>query len=720
VLPKSRGSQGAGGRYNAVHVSHHSVVFVQGTGATNWWSTDAGNTFYEDRCPVHLDGMHFHRRESSYAMGFVGLDMPKAVYVTRDAGRTWTKVFHSVLEADFGDSGHMWIGKNRVYGVAHEDWTDFDLVYTENQGNSYEIMQTNIFTARFLEHQIFTLAYADNWGDIYLRVSPDVGLEVKQFYRAEFPWGEDTNEKNLYNILDDHTGAVFMGINHHKADSRFGHLYVSDPKGIQYVLSLPHIVHAYTNFDFMRVLGLSGVYVANSLENYLDDPRRDAEIKSYISFNNGNTWEYITAPKLDMYGKPWPCTGAQCSLHLHGWRSYTDHQLFGPFYSANSALGLIIGNGNVGEYLLLEPPSTSTFISTDGGISFSELFRGTSIYEIGDHGGIVVWAELGKVVTIIHYTLDFGKTSNYITLDKPIRVWNIVSEDYLNGTSFLVIDFTYKTVVHLEFKDAFNNKVCDLRVDYEDWSPVNPYTKDSEGLKCLMGKEVVYSRRKVGSMCHSPPDYQDHKIKSQKHCKCTYEDFECDYGYYYTRRETSGKIICERDETIVLSDPPLWCKPGRKYNSTNGYRLEAGNDCRDGIDMHPTEKACPGTALEDADTTSGPSEGSSHTAGWVAIGVLVPIILLIVVAAFVALNSEKLRDRIPFLASLSNLRDGYARMGQPGGAPGALFDDEEYIIGSLDDRQEGHEEEDADGLKNVDLNSAHNSAVADDEFDPRK
>jgi hypothetical protein len=57
-----------------------------------------------------------------------------------------------------------------------------------------------------------------------------------------------------------------------------------------------------------------------------------------------------------------------------------------------NAIGIIIGCGNVGQYLSLKPDEVNTYLSRDGGLSWFEISKGSHIYEIGDHGGLIVMA----------------------------------------------------------------------------------------------------------------------------------------------------------------------------------------------------------------------------------------------------------------------------------------------------------------------------------------
>jgi len=60
-------------------------------------------------------------------------------------------------------------------------------------------------------------------------------------------------------------------------------------------------------------------------------------------------------------------TEANCKLHLHGVSTFHN---YAPFYSLESAVGLIIGTGNVGPSLGFEKDVTHTFFSQDAGQSW--------------------------------------------------------------------------------------------------------------------------------------------------------------------------------------------------------------------------------------------------------------------------------------------------------------------------------------------------------------
>ena len=106
-----------------------------------------------------------------------------------------------------------------------------------------------------------------------------------------------------------------------------------------------------------------------------------------ITFNKGGIWHDIPFPAEDSLGKPIIC--ANCSLHLH---SYSHDHLFSPILSKKSALGIILATGNIGKYLSLVTDRINNYISADGGYSWKEIAKGSHIFEVADHGGLIIIA----------------------------------------------------------------------------------------------------------------------------------------------------------------------------------------------------------------------------------------------------------------------------------------------------------------------------------------
>jgi len=67
-----------------------------------------------------------------------------------------------------------------------------------------------------------------------------------------------------------------------------------------------------------------------------------------------------------------------------------------------------MGTGNVGDYLSYRKDEVNTYLSRNGGLTWFEVKKGAHIYEIGDHGGLIVMASNQKATDKVHYSWDEG------------------------------------------------------------------------------------------------------------------------------------------------------------------------------------------------------------------------------------------------------------------------------------------------------------------------
>jgi hypothetical protein len=228
-----------------------------------------------------------------------------------------------------------------------------------------------------------------------------------------------------------------------------GSIYVSDGSGKYYSMSIADVYRGTDLVDFEKINSLEGVFISNryeaksgitnkagstkvkesftqsdiqasniqkarmnqgakgnlnkkQVETQLSTQRDasvlkkevDSNIKTYITHNKGGKWELISAPAVNSDGKKLNCyVDEGCSLHL---QIYSHDGVFAPPYSQDSAVGLILAVGNLGERLDRQlTDRISTYLSRDGGLNWSEIHKGPYIYEIGDHGGLIVLAKHG-------------------------------------------------------------------------------------------------------------------------------------------------------------------------------------------------------------------------------------------------------------------------------------------------------------------------------------
>jgi hypothetical protein len=62
----------------------------------------------------------------------------------------------------------------------------------------------------------------------------------------------------------------------------------------------------------------------------------------------------------------------------------------------------------LGLYLSSKEEELNTYFSRDGGHTWFEILKGSHIYEIGDHGGLIVFAPDDRPTGYILYSWDEG------------------------------------------------------------------------------------------------------------------------------------------------------------------------------------------------------------------------------------------------------------------------------------------------------------------------
>jgi hypothetical protein len=124
--------------------------------------------------------------------------------------------------------------------------------------------------------------------------------------------------------------------------------------------------------------------------------------------------------------------------------------------------------------------------------------------------------------------------------------------------------------------------------DYEPWTP-----SDIDGDGCVLGKKLVYARKKAIADCwivHNQPP----QVLMSIECPCTRQDYMCDYCF---APNVTNPSICELD--CADYDPNQVPQPCiGNYRQTTGYRLVAGDSCKGGVDKLGPIVACPPSAPE--------------------------------------------------------------------------------------------------------------------------
>ena len=104
-----------------------------------------------------------------------------------------------------------------------------------------------------------------------------------------------------------------------------------------------------------------------------------------------------------------------------------------------------MGTGNVGDYLENRKDQVNTYLTRDGGLTWDEVKKGSHIYEIGDHGGLIVMASDQEATNTLYYSWDEGLTwTDYRFCNNKIEVENIIIEPSNTGQRFVIYGSSIK------------------------------------------------------------------------------------------------------------------------------------------------------------------------------------------------------------------------------------------------------------------------------------
>ena len=359
-------------------------------------------------------------------------------------------------------------------------------------------------------------------------------MDGKTFAHAQFPPSLEVPREKAYTVLDSSTHAVFLHVTvNNRDDSEYGSIIKSNSNGTSYVMSLNGVNRNRRGYvDFEKMLGLEGVILVNQVANMEEaDKGASKKLKTMITHNDGAQWAPIRAPSNDAEGHEFECDTSnpqRCSLHLH---SYTERRDPRATFSSPSAIGLMMGVGNVGEYLGRKAEA-DTFITRDGGVEWHAVMKGNYMWEYGDQGSIIVIVKEDIATRSVFYTLNEGiDWIEYPFSDTDFAVGAISTVPSDKSRNFILwgkesgSDSSIATV-NLDFT-GLTDEQCKLDEqdpeagDYYLWEPKHPTQEDN----CLFGHVAQYHRKRLESECYNGPKIK-HLHNIARNCSCTREDFE--------------------------------------------------------------------------------------------------------------------------------------------------------------------------------------------------
>jgi len=427
----------------------------------------------------------------------------------------------------------------------------------------------------------------------------DTSVNGLTFADARFPYGFSVPHQTGYTVLDSSTHSVFLHVTvNNEKGYEYGSIIKSNSNGTSYVLSLNAVDRDGPGYvDFEKMFGIEGVAMVNVVSNYQSKnfKKEGKKLKTMITHNDGAEWAYLKPPPKDADGKTFSCSNSnleKCSLNIHG---YTERADKSHTYSSASAIGLMLGTGNVGE-TLSSMKDADTFMTSDGGVNWKSVKKGSYMWEFGDQGSIVVIVREKVATNVVYYSLDEGENwVEYKFAEKEIQVDDLTtvpsdnSRNFLlwgyNGDELVAVNLDFSGLTDVQCKLNENDVEAD---DYYLWTPKHPSQEDD----CLFGHVSSYHRKRTEKKCFNG-QMIPHLHSIERNCSCTRRDFECDFNF---QRQTDGScalvpgftpydhsLICKEDESII------------EYDDPTGYRRIPLSTCVGGKEFdksvpHP----CPG------------------------------------------------------------------------------------------------------------------------------
>ena len=360
----------------------------------------------------------------------------------------------------------------------------------------------------------------------------DTSVDSMSFAPATMPHGFEIDHRKAYTVLDSSTHAIFLHVTVNNDEGlEYGTIIKSNSNGTSYVMSVNAVDRDREGYvDFEKMSGLEGVAMVNVVANYdsKDYKTEGKKLKTMITHNDGAEWDYLSPPKTDAEGKNFDCSGStdKCSLNIHG---YTERIDKSHTFSSASAVGLMIGVGNVGQYLTrLE--EADTFMTADGGVTWKPVKKGRYMWEFGDQGSILVVVKENEQTNEISYSLDEGDNwREYKFADSPVKIEDLTTAPSDNSRNFLLWGTTQSgelTTINLDFT-GLTDVQCELDEqdveggDYYLWTPKHP-KQDND---CLFGHVSQFHRKKTDAQCYNGPMIP-HLHDIAKNCTCTRQDYE--------------------------------------------------------------------------------------------------------------------------------------------------------------------------------------------------
>ncbi|KAM9559063.1 VPS10 domain-containing receptor SorCS3-like isoform 2-T2 [Salvelinus alpinus] len=523
-------------------------------------SSDEGASFEKHPINFYMDGLLFHPTQEDWLLAS---SPDNKVYSTMDFGRKWQLVSENVTPGRF-----FWAqtGMDREADVVHMEThiaKGRAQYVTCRAQRCTESNRQYLFPGHIDQN---SLVVQDNYVFVQVTKSGQASYFVsymrESFKQIQLP--KYCLPKDMHIISTDKK-QVFAAVQEWNQNYTYS-LYISDSPGVYFTLSLENLrtrrePGGNLLVDMYKVEGINGIFFANKLV--------DHEVKTFITYNKGQTWALLQAPNTDVAGNSLHCILPFCSLHLHLDMPVNPY-LPGRIFSKDSAPGIIVATGNIGTEL--SSTNLGMFITSDAGNSWRQIFEEELGVWFLDNGGALVAVSLVATVPIRHIwiSLDEGKTwarHSFSLVPLFLDGALMQPENHIITFTGHLSRISEWQLIKIDYKAIFSRRCMDG--DYQTWNLHN------KGEPCVMGEKQTFMKRRPGNRCMLTQDYS--RVISSEPCICRAYDFECDYGY---ERQADGK--CSPAFWFDPNTVPRSCSTSQNYLNSTGYRKVLSNNCKEG------------------------------------------------------------------------------------------------------------------------------------------
>ncbi|PLB48571.1 vacuolar protein sorting/targeting protein 10 [Aspergillus steynii IBT 23096] len=601
-----------------LHPYNSDAAFFLGEGTDSFWTVDRGHSFkhFKTETPPtqerYISPLSFHPRYPDWLIWTgaadcgSGGDCHSDAWYSDNRGGGWKLILRYVQKCEFEYRESRPESESLIFCEQYEN---------ENKSNRLQLLSTtNNFSEKIVHiEDVINYATMSEFIVVASRNSENreslvasASVDGRTFAEAQFPPNVQVPVQTAYTVLESSTHAVFLHVTASSAQgAEYGPIIKSNSNGTFYVLSLAAVNRNDKGFaDFEKMQGLEGVAVVNVVGN-VDAVSKGGEkkkLKTMITHNDGAQWMLLPPPPKDADGKKFGCAVTSgkgtdvCSLHLHG---YTERRDERDTFSSGSAIGLMIGVGNVGD-CLAGGDEVDTFMTNDGGITWRSVKKGRYMWEYGDSGSVIVIVPESRPTKSLFYSVDEGENwEEFVFADVDVQIDDISTVPSDTSKNFLLWgrglqDKSHSKLftINIDFS-ALRSRACKLdenqdeSEDYSIWEPRHPFQEKN----CLFGHVEQYHRKNLSAQCwNNWREPHIHRIGTN--CTCTRSDYECDYNY---EPQTDGS--CALVPGLPKPDAMAVCKNDPdliEYWEPTGYRRIPQTTCEGGQNLdRVVSKPCP-------------------------------------------------------------------------------------------------------------------------------